>query len=251
MMRKTLPAILVGIALLGLVVGCGSSATPTPAPTLAPVQITVIVTATPPPATDTPSAPTITPLPTIGVTTTVPAAPTSKPTTAPKPAATKKPAVPVATATATAAPLTRNAPVLIGPDYDPGIGRKDERHTPADALIFQWQSIGPLGPNECYMIRVDFVPGAGDSFLQCDPQWTQKAAAQTTQFILYQPGRGGPNYSGLLPNPPTDLTVKWYVTVVRDLGAGVGPVDPVTGTRHKVVPESPASSVFQFLLKAG
>lgn len=251
---KTNVPLLFGIALVLLVtiVGCGTAATPTRAPTVAPQVITVVVTATPPPATETPAAPIITPLPTVVVSQTLVTATLAKPTSEPvatKPAATKKPAPPPASATPSPIPLTLPAPVLIGPDFNPDQGHKDERHFPADALIFEWQSIGPLGANVCYMIRVDFVPGAGDSFLQCDSQWTQKAQAQTVQFILYQPNRTGPTYGGLLPNPPGDLTVKWSVTVVAEQGQGNGPVDPRDGTRHKVVPLSPKSDTFQFPFK--
>jgi hypothetical protein len=241
------------------ITGCGTSATPTPSATQVPVVITVIVTATPLPPTATSAAPTITPLPTVGVTETVQAATTStKPTNtpgAPKPTATKSPAVAAKTATQTALPLTLPAPVLNGPNFNPDQGRKDERHSPSDALTFEWQSISPLGQNVCYMIRVDFVPtneqpGAGDAFLQCDPTETTKAQAQIVRFTMYRPGSSGLNYAGLLPNPPTDLWVKWYVTVVADQGAGAGPQDP-SGTRHKVAPLSPKSDTFQFLLKGG
>ena len=134
--------LLFGVAVTILTItGCGSAATPTPAATQTAVQITVIVTATPPPATATSAAPTITPLPTIGVSETVQAATTAvKPTNtpgAPKPAATKKPVAPAATATQTALPLTLPAPVLIRPNFNPDTGQKDERHSPSDALIFE------------------------------------------------------------------------------------------------------------------
>ena len=241
-----------GLVIVLSVVGCGTAATPTHAPTLAPQVITVVVTATPPPATDTPAVPSITPLPTVVVTQTQATATLAKATSEPvstKPAATKKPAPPPATATPSPIPLTLPAPVLIGPNFNPDQGRKDERHFPADALIFEWQSIGPLSENVCYMIRVDFVPGAGDSFLQCDPQWTQKASAQTVQFILYQPNHTGPTYGGLLPYPPGDLTVKWSVTVVAVQGQGTGPMDPRNGVRYKVLPLSPKSDTYQFPFK--
>ena len=247
------------LVVLLTVVACGTAATPTPSVTQTPFQITVIVTATPPPPTATSAAPTITPLPTIAANVTpATVAPTAKPTNTPgaaKPTATKAPAVAAKTATPTSPPLTAQAPVLIRPNFNPDVGQKDERHSPSDALIFEWQSISPLAPNVCYMIRVDFLPtneqpGGGDLFLQCDPQWTQKAQSQTVQFVLNQPGHTGQNYSGLLPNPPTDLWVKWYVTVVVDQGAGTGPQD-TTGTRHKIAPISPKSETFQFLLKGG
>lgn len=256
---KTILLLTIILTVAVIIVGCGS-ATPTPAPTQPPQVVTVIVTATQPPATATSAAPSITPLPTVNVTTTVQAAVTeAKPTVAAATkapvVATKKPAPPAASATASPLPLTLPAPVLVRPNFNPDIGQKDERHSPADALVFEWQSISPLAANVCYMIRIDFLPtnnqtGAGDFFLQCDPSETQKAQAQTVRFTLNQPGHSGQNYTGLLPNPPTDLWVKWYVTVVADQGAGTGPQD-TSGVRHKVAPLSPKSDTFQFLLKGG
>jgi hypothetical protein len=259
MIMNTKTAILFAMLFIVLltVVSCGSAATPTPSATQTPYQITVIVTATPPPATATSAAPSITPLPTIGANVTPPTvAPTAKPTNtagAAKPTATKAPVVPAKTATPTSPPLTLPAPVLIRPNFNPDVGQKDERHS-SESLTFEWQSIAPLAQNVCYMIRIDFIPmneqpGGGDAFLQCEPQWTQKPQSQTVQFTLYKPGFSGQNYSGLLPNPPTDLWVKWSVTVVIDQGAGTGPQDP-SGTRHKVVPLSPKSDTFQFPLKS-
>ncbi|MCL4396436.1 MAG: hypothetical protein M1482_16810 [Chloroflexi bacterium] len=260
-MNKNLFALVVaGLVVAIAASGCGS-VSPTPPPTQPPIQITVIVTATPPPATDTPAAPSITPLPTINPEATVVVDTPTKVAVAlntPKPAATKKPTVPAATETPTAAPLTLPAPKLVRPNFNPDLNQKDERHSPSDALVFEWESISPLATGVCYMVRVDFVPtnsagGTGDQFLQCDPNETQKAQAQTVRFTLYQPGHTGPNYSGLLPNPSTDLWVKWSVTVVTDVGptAEGGAVDPTTGTRHQIVPQSPKSDTFQFLLKGG
>lgn len=241
------------------VVAC-SSTTPTPAPTQPPQVITVIVTATLPPPTATSEAPSITPLPTVNAATTVQAAATqAKPTAVvatKAPVATKKPAPPAASATPSPPPLTLPAPVLVRPNFNPDTGQKDEFTSPSSALPLEWQSIKPLAANVCYMVRLDFLPtnnqpGKGDAFLQCDPSETQKAQSQTVRLTLQRPGYSGLNYSGLLPDPPTDLWVYWYVTVVADQGPGAGPSDPVTGTRHKVVPLSPKSDTFKFLLKGG
>jgi hypothetical protein len=249
---------LASLLVLVALVGCGS-ATPTPAPTQAAQVITVIITAVPPPPTATSAAPSITPLPTVGVTETVQAATPIKPTNTPgtpKPTATKKPVVVAPTATPTPLPLTLPAPKLVGPNFNPDTGQKDERHTPSDALTFEWQSISPLGSNVCYEIRVDLLPtngqpGTGDAFMQCDTNETTKAQAQTVRFTLFQPNHTGVTYSGLLPNPSTDLWVQWYVTVVADQGAGAGPFDSISGIRHKVMPLSPKSETYKFLLKGG
>ncbi len=250
MTRKTWLLLVLAIVLLALV-GCGSApATPTkPAPTQPPAVVTVVITVTPPPATAT-SAPTLTPIPTVAAT--APVTATVKPTAtagAPRPTSTRT-RTPVAVApTSTTAPNKYAAPKIVGPIFDEALGRKDERHYPGDALIFQWQSVGALGANECYMIRVDMNPGQGDAFLQCDAgQATQLGAGGTAQFTLYQPNRGGPNYSSLLPTNVGDTTVNWYVQVVHDDGKGNGPTDP-GGVRHAVTPLGPKSNTVMFLLK--
>ncbi len=254
MFRKSWFCLICALVIVSFaLVGCGSNAPATPTtkavPTQAPVVVTVVITVTPVPATAT-SAATLTPIPTLAAT--VPASPTVKATTVsgpPKPTATKKPTTPAVTPTNTAVPLKYAAPKLVGPIYDLALGRKDERHYPGDALIFQWQSVGNLGPSECYMIRVDMNPGQGDAFLQCDPaKATQLTAGATAQFMLNQPNRGGPNYSSLLPTTVGDTTVNWYVQVVRDDGKGNGPTDP-SGGRHAVTPLSPKSNTAMFLLK--
>lgn len=250
---------IVGSILLISVVGCGST-TPTPGPTQTPAQVTVVVTATTEPATETPAAPSLTPLPTVVATDTLQAlaaTPTKAPVT-PKPAATKKPATPAASPTATSPPLTLQAPKLVGPIFDPNTGRKDEFRSPGSSLVFEWQAISKLGQGVCYEIRIDFVPmngqpATGDAFLQCDPNETQKAQAQTVRFTLQSPNHTGTNYSGLLANPPTDEWVKWYVAVVADQGPDNvqgNPFDPISGARHRVLPLSPNSDTVQFILKS-
>ncbi|HEX9076890.1 MAG TPA: hypothetical protein VF932_13995 [Anaerolineae bacterium] len=245
------------LIVLSFVVGCGTSSPATPtkaAATVAPAVVTVIITATLPPPTATAPVPTITPIPTLAITTTVPVTTSVKPTNtpgAPRPTATRRPATatPVpAVVPPSPVPLKYAAPRLIGPVNDPGLGRRDERHNPADTLIFQWMATGPLGENECYSVRVDMNPGQGDAFLTCDSSVTQLTPGSIAQFTLYRPGQAGPNYAGLLPPEVGDTAVSWSVQVVKDLGKGTGPSAP-DGVRHNVAPLSPKSSTFQFPLK--
>ncbi len=260
MTRKSWFLLVCALVVLSIVSGCGTSSAPTPtkaAATVAPPVVTVVITATLPPPTATQPVPTITPIPTIALTTTVAAnTPVAvKPTNtagAPRPTATRRPNTPTTVAVAaTATPLPNKypGPRLIGPVYDPGLGRLDERHNPGDTLVFQWMAVGPLGPNECYVLRVDFTPGQGDAFLICDSSLTQAAPGATVQFTLYKPTQAGPNYAGLLSPESGDATVKWYVQVAKDQGKGTGPSDP-SGVRHNVIFLSPRSSVYQFPLKA-
>jgi hypothetical protein len=153
------------------------------------------------------------------------------------------------TPTPTAVALRYPVPVLIGPIY--GATRKDERHYPADAIIFEWKSEGPLQGDECYQINVTFNPGGSDSYIQCDPaQATQIAQGLPSRFTLNSPRQGGLNYGSLLPTTSGDTTVNWNVLVVRDDGPGTGPIGS-NGTRHKVTPLSPKSETAQFPLKGG
>ncbi len=259
MTQKTWFLLVCALIVLSIVVGCGTSNPPTPTKavaTVAPAVVTVVITATLPPPTATQAVPTITPIPTLAITTTVPVSTpiAAKPTNTRGPTATRRPATatPVAKAAATATPLPNKygPPRLIGPVNDPGLGRRDERHNPADTLVFQWMATGPLGENECYVVRVDMSPGQGDSFLLCDTSITQLSPGATAQFTLYRPGQAGPNYAGLLPADAGDTTVNWSVQVAKDLGPGTGPATP-DGVRHNVAPLSPKSSVYQFPLKHG
>ncbi len=251
----------VGIA----ITGCGSSPTPTrPAPTQPPQPpqvITVIITPTALPPTATVALPTITPIPTIAVAT-VPPAPTTaavKPTAVPAatkagPTATRRPttpAAPVAVATNTVVAANKYpAPVPVRPIYNQATGQTDERHYPADTLQFIWQSVGSLQGDECYQIRVEMVPGQGDTFLQCDPSATQVGAGSNASFTLNKPNQAGPNYSALWPLNAGECNVNWTVQVVKDNGKGTGAQDP-TGQRHSTTPLSPKSTTVFFLLKGG
>ena len=146
-----------------------------------------------------------------------------------------------ATAAPTAVPVKFGAPTLSSPIFDLGKGVKDERHFPSDALVFRWTSVGALGTDECYLVAVEFSPGAGDKFLaRCGDQTPAQAAVQ---FTLNQPNRASPNYSSLLPWPVSDTTVSWTVTVVKNLGLQTDKV------HYNTAPLSPASSQAQFPLK--
>lgn len=270
MIHKTwsLLALALATTLAIAVTGCGSSPTPTrPAPTQPPAQqppqvITVIVTPTQLPPTATVGLPTITPIPTIAVATVSPVATTAtvKPTVAPAatkagPTATRRPTTPAApvapAATNTAVAANKYAaPVPLRPIYDQSRGQTDERHYPADTLQFVWQSVGSLQGGECYQIRVDMVPGQGDTFLQCDSSATQAGVGAGVSFTLNKPSQVGPNYSALLPLSAGESNVNWSVLVVRDNGKGTGASDP-SGARHSTTPLSPKSQTVSFLLKGG
>ncbi len=138
------------------------------------------------------------------------------------------------------------APRLIEPLFDLDQGKKDERHFPGDALVFKWTSVGGLGTDECYAVNVSMTPGQGDNFMTACGDQTQ--SGYPVVFTLYQPTRGGPNYSALLPFPNADTWVSWSITAVKDLGKGNGPQD-AGGTRHNTAPLGAASGRGQFLLK--
>ncbi len=252
MPRKRLYLLTLALVIPLVIAGCsGNAPTPTrPAPTQVSV-VTVVITPTPQPPTPT-SLPTPTEvLPTAPLTVTVPtdtpAATSTRPRVTPRATATRKASPPAATPSAVA--LRYPAPVIIGPVYN--ANRKDERHYPADALIFTWQSVTPLQGNECYQINVVFSPGGTDTYIQCDPaKATQVGQGLPAQFTLNSPRQGGLNYGSLLPTTTGDTTVNWNVLVVKDDGAGTGPIDS-NGTRHKTTPLSPKSDTAQFPLKGG
>jgi hypothetical protein len=262
MKKQILLVVLVLIAVLALV-GCGSSATPVPQPTSPPVVITVIITATPQPVTATLPPPTITPVPTVGETKVAQGTDVAKSSasasSSSRPAATATRRATLVTPvvvppTFTLVPNKYPAPSMIGPVFDESLGRKDSRSTGED-VVFNWHSVGALGTNECYTIRVDVAPGQGDQFLICDLAETQKGPGVEVRFVLWRPNRGSPNFSSLLTASPTAQTVSWYVTVVRDDGPGgtpaAGAFYATDGQRHKVTPLSPRSSTYSFPLNGG
>lgn len=255
--RFSIPILGIALTVSVALIGCGTAPRPTPALTSTPVVITVVVTATPPVTAAVEASPVVTSTVTLSGTQTLLARATNTPGT---PRATRRPTTPtpVPTATATPYPLKYSQAVkLIGPVFEgnnPG-ERRDEAHYPTDALVFEWLSNGPLGGGECYQVRVDIKSNAdgsvvGDSFIQCDPQETQKGGAQTVRFILNKPSGPGPTYATLIPRGGGDLTVSWSVTIVRDEGpTPSGGAYAADGSRHKVIPISPRSSIYSFPLK--
>ncbi len=234
------------LVLLAVVACGGAPATPTKPPMTAPPAVTIlVVTATPSPVTPTSAIPIATPTSIITATATISSPVAIKPTSVAK-AATRTPTKSAATVQPSPLPQRFGAPRLIEPLFNPDQGKKDERHFPGDALIFKWASVGGLGTDECYAINVTMTPGQGDNFLTACGDQTQ--AAYPVTFTLFQPSRGGPNYSALLPFPNADTWVSWVVTPVKDLGKGNGPQD-AGGTRHNTAAVGPASSKGQFLLK--
>lgn len=254
MFRKSWFWLVCALIVLFVLVGCGSApaTTPTkPAATATALVVTVVITVTPPPATAT-VPPTLTPIPTVAA----PGSPTAAPkaTTVPgtpKATATKKPTTAAVVPTNTAVPVPIKYPpvTLLGPIFDPN-GRKDQVVV-GNEIVYQWGSVGGLGANECYLLRADFNPGAGDNFILCDPSYTQVAQSQIVKFIMVRPGYTGVSYSGLLAQDASSTTVSWYVMIVRDDGVGTPGAYAPDGSRHKFTPLSPKSNTAQFPLFGG
>jgi len=253
-MNRTISFLLVAVVALS-VVGCGTATAPTLTPTQPPQVITVIVTATPPPPTATSSAPTVTPMPTLPLTSTVAAAtPTqavAKATTAPR-TPTRTPTKKPATATATALPMKFGAPNLTHPIWTDN--QKDQATFPGGAIIFDWQSVGGLAGDECYLVQATTEPvnpGPGIESSRGD-YWVAWCGDQTgtgvsVKFTLEPPRLIGaaPNYSSILLN--TDqMWANWSVTVVKNLGQ----CDPSYQYHCKWAPISP-SAKGRFLFKGG
>ncbi len=247
-MKKRIVLVFALLAIVGSV-GCGTATTPTPAATPTAMVVTVVITATPPPPTATSPAPTITPVPTLPITPTVAAATPSqvavRATVAPpagtaRPSATRRVTAVPATPTVTPVPIKFAAPQLIGPKFNDT--QKDERHFPADALIFEWRGVGGLAGDECYSVDVSFEPGARDQFLwECGEGETQVGYPLKKPFRLNRPNEAGPNYSGLLPQA-SEIWVYWTVTVVKRLGQK-------PDGKYNAAPISPVSERVRFLLK--
>lgn len=245
------------LALLAtFIIGCGTATTPTPAATQPPLVITVIVTATLPPPTATSAAPTVTPMATLPLTsTTVTATPTqaiAKAATATRPPATRTPTRPAVTPTATALPMKFGAPSLNRPVWTEN--QKDEAKFPGGAIILDWQSVGGLGGDECYLVQIatePVNPGPGIEGSRSDYWVThcgdQTATGASVKFTIESPNRIGsaPNYGSILLN--TDqMWANWSVTVVKNLGQ----CDPSYSYHCKTAPISPPGKN-RFLFKGG
>ena len=252
--NKWLALSLVAIIAL-LIVGCGTSPTATPAPTQPPQVVTVVITATPPPPTATPPQPSLTPIPTVALTATVPAAvsPTTvalKPTNtpgAPKPAATKTATKVAVTATATALAMKFGSPVINKPVWTEN--EKDEVKFYGGAIVFDWQSVGGLNGDECYLVQVRTeavnpgpAPQSDYWLVKCGDQ---TGLAQSVKFTLESPNRVGsaPNYSSLILDT-SQMWAHWTLSVVKNLGQ----CDPAYSFHCKYAPISPASTNY-FLFK--
>ncbi|MBM3127686.1 MAG: hypothetical protein FJ009_03525 [Chloroflexi bacterium] len=256
MNHKFTHLIIVGL-LATLVIGCGTATTPSPAPTQPPQVITVIITATPPPPTATSVAPTVTPMPTLPLTSTVAAVTTptqavAKATTAPRAAATRTATKPGVAPTATALPLKFGAPALNRPVWTET--QKDEAKFPGGAIILDWKSVGGLGGEECYLIRITTEPvnpapgiDSNRSDYWIDKCGDQTGAGASVKFTLEPPRLVGaaPNYGSILLNT-NEMWATWTVTVVKNLGD----CDPSYRYHCKTAPISPPGQG-RFLFKGG
>lgn len=261
-----------------LLLGCISRpAVPTIPPQPTDSVVIVVVTATSQPtleATDTPE-PSITPIPTLTpiqsatLTRTIQTAtplppPTRAATTVRTTAATAVPATaaPAITPTsraliggATTVPATPQttgvkyaAPVALRPSKD----QRDRVNSGSD-IEFRFESVGPLGSDECYLVHIDMInPNAtsggiaGDDFVSPDVSLCgdQSGQGAPLKLTIFRPTfRNRPNYGSIVAVEtiaPTDvLTVRWYIRVVK---YDASQADPV----HNTTPLSPKSPTLEF-----
>lgn len=231
---------LILFALAVALIGCdrlrpGPTPTPTAAPTVVPAPTQApSATSMPPTVTLEPTEPptVVSALPTDT------SAPTGTPTNTPAPTRLRPAATPKAAATNTVVALKYEAPKLIGP------ATGDTRIEGKDDLLFKWQPVGDLGPNECYLVTVQIVNLADplqhygqDSFLAQDT-CNSATSAGTPQFTLRK--KNPPSYTGLVAvatsmgGPSSEFRVRWWVTVVQ----------------ADRTPLSPASAQFEFTLSS-
>lgn len=239
---------LIGILCATLLFGCQQR----PAVPTIPIQptepvIMIIVTATSQPtlAPTKTLAATITPIPTLTpeVTATLTATVQAKPTTAPTQAAVvpttlPSPSEPTAAATNPPAPVSFPAPQVFSPE--------DTAFRDGDTLRFEFASVGPLAPDQCY--RIDMTLGNPTGPGGVGDYWVGLCGDQTAvggrlRFDV-KPGRfrDEPNYGTLLSSadsviPPTpEYVMNWFVSVVRRVDA----TDPVHPKVEAQSPNSPA-----------
>ncbi|MBI5032649.1 MAG: hypothetical protein HZB51_19170 [Chloroflexi bacterium] len=230
-----------------LVVGCGSSPTVTPAATATSQVVTVVITATPPPPTATSAQPTLTPIPTVGLTLTPTVATLAAPTkaaVATRPPATRTPTKVATPPTATALPIKYGAPTINKPIWSDS--EKDEVKFDGSAIVFDWQSLGGLQGDECYLLQVRTEAVNGGVAPRSD-YWLVKCGDQTPigfsiKFTLESPKRGSPNYDSIKTGSD-QMWAHWSVTVVKNLGQC-----DASKLKCKYAPLSPTSTNY-FLFK--
>jgi hypothetical protein len=126
-------------------------------------------------------------------------------------------------------------------------GQRDEVVFDGGAIIFDWQSVGGLAGDECYLIQVrteSVNPGPASR----SDYWMVNCGDQTpigisVKFTLESPNRGSPNY-GSIKNGSDQMWAYWSVTVVKNLGQ----CDAASKFKCKYAPISP-SGTNHFLFK--
>lgn len=236
-----------------LLFGCQQRpAVPTTAPEATEPVVVVVVTATSQPTlapSTTPEA-TITPIPTLTLVVTQTVTATVRAGTpvaaATKPAATKAAVQPTAAEQpTTSAPPTTSPPTSFQAPQPSLPEGKTFRE--GDTISFQFSSVGPLGPNQCYRIDMKLVnPGVGE----VGDWWVgdcgdQTAAGGQVTFKVYNRKQTPlPNYGSLIDNADAQISntaeyqMFWTVTVVSK----VDDVDPI---HPKVQALSPASAALE------
>lgn len=129
--------------------------------------------------------------------------------------------------------------------------QKDEVKFPGGAMVFDWQSVGGLGGDECYLLQVNTEPvNPGPGIGTAADYWLVNCGDQTpkgysVKFVLESPNRVGPqpSYSSLLLQT-SQMWAHWSISVVKNLGQ----CDPGYAYHCKYAPISPSSKAY-FLFK--
>jgi hypothetical protein len=174
----------------------------------------------------------------VGLTPTVPTAVS----VATKPPLVRTPTKPATPPTATALPLKFGAPSLNRPIWTEN--QKDEAKFPGGAIVFNWQSVGGLNGDECYLLQANTEPvNPGPGIGLAADSWVVYCGDQTpkdrsVKFALESPNRPGsqPNYDSLLIINAGQMWTNWSITVVKNLGQ----CDPSYQYHCKTAPISPA-----------